>query len=267
MFLIIATGLLGLAVGMLVNYLSDVLPVYRRLTAPFCLHCGKPQTTLNYFLWPRACPHCGKRRTARVWIVEIAFVILFIWLQKDPSATVFLPFWLSALVWTFYGVITVIDIEHKLILHPVSIAGTILGFGVGIYLHGLSSTLIGGAAGYGVMLLFFWLGAVFTRLTRRLQGDEEEVALGFGDVNLAGVLGLIGGFPNILMNLILSVMIAGVFSLLIVTAGLLTRRYRAFMAIPYGPFLLAGSVLLLFFSDTAQRLIAVIGPLFWIGPR
>ena len=117
------------------------------------------------------------------------------------------------------------------------------------------------------MLFFFWLGTVFTRLTRRLQGDEEDVALGFGDVNLAGVLGLMVGFPNILLNLILSVMMAGLVSLFIIILTLLLRRYKAFTAIPYGPFLIAGTVLLLFFSEQAKELLETIGYLFLITPR
>ena len=263
----LATGLLGLLAGMLVNYLSDVLPVFRKPSRPVCTHCGQVQTLRDYFIWPRRCPHCGKRRGLRTWTVEILYTGLFIWLYQDASATLFLPFWLGAVIWVYFGVVAVIDIELKLILHPVSIAGAVIGLAVGIYLHGLGSTLIGGAAGYGIMLLLYWLGAVFTRLTRRLQGDDEEVALGFGDVNLAGVLGLIGGWPNILLNLVLSVMIAGLASLAIVAVSLLLRRYKAFMAIPYGPFLVAGAAMLLFFSEPAQRLIAVIGPLFLIGPR
>jgi hypothetical protein len=46
---------------------------------------------------------------------------------------------------------------------------------------------------------------------------------------------------------------------------LLLRRYRAFMAIPYGPFLIAGAAILLFLPGFAQVLLARAGPLFWIG--
>ncbi len=267
MLQILATGTLGILAGMLVNYLSDVLPIHRKPVRPICTQCGEQQSNWNYFLWPRTCVYCGKRRKLRVWVVEILFAGLFIWLYTSETATAFLPFWLSAVVWVFFGVVAVIDIELKLILHPVSLTGAILGFGVGFFLHGPIPTIIGGIAGYVVMFFFFWLGTVFTRLTRRMQGDDEEVALGFGDVNLAGVLGLMVGWPNVLLNLVLSVMIAGLFSLAIVLLTLLLRRYRAFMAIPYGPFLLAGTVLMLFFSEVAHAMISVIGPLFFLAPR
>lgn len=266
MLQLLPTALLGALAGMLVNYLSDVLPIHRKPAQPICMQCGAVQNLKNYFLWPRICPNCGKRRSVRTWIVEFLFIAIFIWLERSPTATEFLPFWGAALVWIFFGVVAVIDIELKLILHPVSIAGAGIGLAVGWYLHGPVESLLGGAAGYGIMLILFWLGALFTRLTRRLQGDDEEVALGFGDVNLAGVIGLMVGWPNILLSLVLSVMIAGVISLLIVLVTLVLRRYRAFMAIPYGPFLLGGAAMMLFMADIAQKTISVIGPLFWIAP-
>jgi prepilin signal peptidase PulO-like enzyme (type II secretory pathway) len=75
-------------------------------------------------------------------------------------------------------------------------------------------------------------------------------ALGFGDVNLSGVLGLILGWPLILPTLFLSILIGGVVSLVYMLTMLAFRRYQLLMAIPYGPFLVSGAVLLIFFRDS-----------------
>lgn len=255
---------LGVLAGMLVNYLSDVLPVHRRPGAPLCLQCGTVQKPLNYFIWPRRCTNCGKRRGLRIWVVEAVYIALFSWLAGSASNSLSLPFWISAGIWIFFGVVAVIDIELRLILHPVSLAGLILALPLGVSLHGWRSTLLGGFAGYLVLLALYGLGILFIRATRKLQKDEE-VALGYGDVNLAGILGLLLGWPNILLGLMLSVVIAGAFSLVLIVGSLVLRRYRAFMAIPYGPFLIAGAALLLFLPAFAQRLLVRAGPLFWIG--
>lgn len=257
-------ALLGLLAGMLVNYLGDVLPVRRRPSAPLCLNCGESQPLGNYLLWPRRCRTCGTRRGLRVWVVELTYVAIFTWLAGSGPELSYLPFWISAIIWIFFGVVAVIDIEQRLILHPVSVSGALLALPLGAYLHGWQRAVLGGIAGYAVLLALYGLGVLFIRLSRRLKPDED-VALGYGDVNLAGILGLMLGWPNILLALILSVSIAGLFSLALILVALILRRYRAFMAIPYGPFLIAGAALLLFLPTFAQTLLARAGPLFWIG--
>ena len=255
---------LGWFAGMAVNYFADVLPVYRRPSAPLCLHCGQPMEPGNYFLWPRRCPNCGKWRSPRTWFVEVLYILVFIWLAQPGDLEGYLPFWIGAGVWIFFGIVAVIDIELRLILHPVSFSGALLALPLGVYLHGWRDALLGGLAGYLILLALFSLGVLFIRLTRKIP-KEDEVALGYGDVNLAGILGLALGWPNILLGLLISVLFAGVFSLGLILVMLLLRRYRAFMAIPYGPFLIAGAAILMFLPGFAQVLLARAGPLFWIG--
>jgi prepilin signal peptidase PulO-like enzyme (type II secretory pathway) len=88
-----------------------------------------------------------------------------------------------------------------------------------------------------------------------MRGETiDDVALGFGDVNLSGVLGLILGFPGILLGLFIAIMVAGLVSLVFLVAMLLVRKYRLFMALPYGPFLVIGAVTLLYFRDLLAQL-------------
>ena len=243
---ILAIALIGWLIGVLVNYLSDILPAKRRLIAPVCVSCYESQPVWNYLLWPRRCPDCQRRRPLRVWVVELASIGASIWLWSSPPER--LGYFWGLVLLLYFGVVMVIDLEHRLILHPVSVAGAVLGLGVGIGLHGVWQTLAGGAVGFVVMLGLYYLGELFARGVARLRGEVlDEVALGFGDVNLAGVLGLILGWPGIVGGLLLAVMLGGIFSLLFAICLLIARRYRAFTAIPYGPFLVVSAVSLLFF--------------------
>jgi leader peptidase (prepilin peptidase)/N-methyltransferase len=105
------------------------------------------------------------------------------------------------------------------------------------------------------MLLLYYFGDLFARWLARRRGQTlDEVALGFGDVNLSGVLGLMLGWPGIIVGLILAIFLGGIFSLLYLLGKIITRRYRTFMAIPYGPFLVASAILLLFFAPSIQGL-------------
>jgi prepilin signal peptidase PulO-like enzyme (type II secretory pathway) len=253
MLIYIPLVLFGWAAGALVNYLADVLPWKRRFTAPFCIQCQAPIPWLNYLAWPRRCPACAKRRTFRAWLVELSYIIIVVLLWQNPTEK--LGFWLGTFLLVYFGVVVVIDLEHKLILHPVSIFGALAGLGIGVYLHGWQSTLIGGAVGYGVMLGLYGLGAGWLWLMNRRRGEKvDDVALGFGDVNLSGILGLILGWPGIAAGLMLAILLGGLVSLAYIVVLLFTHRFNHFAAIPYGPFLVAGAVILLFFRDFLQSL-------------
>jgi leader peptidase (prepilin peptidase)/N-methyltransferase len=245
----------GWMCGATVNYLADILPVKRAITRPFCLECETSQSMSNYFIWPRRCSHCGEARAWRVWIVEILFIAAAITIWISPPAR--LNFLIAMFLLIYFGVVCVIDIEHRLILHPVSLAGGVIGLIIGVWLHGFWYTILGGIAGFGIMLLLYILGAGFVRVLARHRGETaSEEALGFGDVNLSGVLGFLLGWPGILAGLILTILLAGLVSFVYLLLMLFKGRYRSSLAIPYGPFLVSSAVILLYFPHFIQ---------VWIG--
>ena len=197
---------IGLCVGMVVNYLADILPANRRFVAPHCLICSSKQSYFNYLFWPRRCQECGTRRPIRTWLIELIFVGVSLWLWSSPPDR--LGFAPSLILLSYFGIVAVIDIEHRLILNMVSLAGAGLGLGIGIWSHGVATTLVGGVAGFAIMLVLYLLGAVLMGWLARSRGRTlDEDALGFGDVNLGGVLGLILGWPGILLGLVLAIMV------------------------------------------------------------
>jgi leader peptidase (prepilin peptidase) / N-methyltransferase len=163
-----------------------------------------------------------------------------------------MSFTIGFLLLAYFTLVAVIDIEHHLILHPVSIFGVGLGLLTGVWLHGMRATLVGGVAGFGIMLSLYFLGAWILRAFAHFRNQvlEDEEGLGFGDVNLAGVLGLILGWPGITGGIVLAILLGGLASLVYLVVMLLTGRYRSFMAIPYGPFLVISTIILLFFSTS-----------------
>ena len=244
-FTYILIALLGLVVGVLLNYLADVLPETRKFSRPKCQYCQHPRTVTDYLLC-RPCSNCQtKRPLLRYLIVIVISVVIFILVWIYPPAK--LGFWLSILLFTYFGLIAIIDIEHRLILNPTSVAGLLIAVPIGIIWNGWLNTLIGGLAGFGIMFAIYGLGILFNRVVSKMRGQEvDEEALGFGDVNLAGVLGFLLGWPKIVISLFFAIMLAGIISGLILGVRFITRSYKAFVPIPYAPFLLIAATILIY---------------------
>jgi leader peptidase (prepilin peptidase)/N-methyltransferase len=175
-------------------------------------------------------------------------ILASIWLWVNPPSR--LGFGIGLLVMSYFILVAVIDLEHRLIIHSVSVIGGILGLGIGVWLHGWVATIAGGLAGFGIMLGFYLFGVLFAKkFIRRRRSDFNEEPLGFGDVILSGVLGFFVGWPGIILCLIAGILISGVGILVYLLVKIVTRRYQSFDIVPYGPFLLAGAFILLFLRD------------------
>jgi len=239
-------GLMGFIAGFMVNYLSDVLPIQRKFAVPACTNCGK-QYLLKDYLMLDDCRHCGAPRTWRTYTCIIAGVVFSLALWQFPPVR--MGYWLSFFVLFYFGVVIVIDIEHRLILHMVSLAGAVLGVITGTIRYNLITSLLGGLTGLLVMLVFYLFGVVFARYrARKLGHDDGEEALGFGDVTISAVLGLMLGWPLVLYGLMIGILAGGLISLGLVIFLIVTRRYESMTVFTaYGPYLVMGAVILLYF--------------------
>jgi prepilin signal peptidase PulO-like enzyme (type II secretory pathway) len=247
MITLILAVILGWIGSLIVNYLSDVLPITRNLSRPDCIDC-QVDLELKFYLLNQPCENCGNKPSVRHWIVFVLGPILagLIYFIPPPN----LGLWGGILWLILFGLIVVIDLEHRLILHPVSLTGAALGIIFGSINHGFLNTIVGGAAGFGIMLVFYMLGNVFIKFLSRKRGEDiDEVALGFGDVNLAGVIGLLLGWPGVIAGVFLAIIIGGVISGIFLLLQIFRKRYEAFQALPYGPFLVISVVLLLYYSQ------------------
>lgn len=77
------------------------------------------------------------------------------------------------------------------------------------------------------------------------------LALGFGlgDVKLAAVMGLMTGFPIVLVALVLGIIMGGVGAAVLLISGRKSRRDF----IPYGPFLVVGAVITILYGQDLWR--------------
>lgn len=140
-----------------------------------------------------------------------------------------LPAWLylvAAGVVLAYVDVRVHLLPNAIVLPSYPIVLVLLGFGA----------LVSGA--WGALLRAAICGAVLWVLFTVIV-LIYPAGMGFGDVKLAGLLGLGAGWfsvASVVLGLVLSFCLGGLVSLLLV----LTRRAGRRSAVPFGPFLLAG---------------------------
>jgi leader peptidase (prepilin peptidase)/N-methyltransferase len=237
--LFVFCALVGLVIGSFLNVVIWRVPRGESVVAPpsHCPACGHPVRTrdnvpvLSWLLLHGRCRDCDAPISARYPLVEAAtaavFVVLAVRLGLDPALPAFL--YLGAV-----GVaLWMIDIDVKrlpnvIVLPSYVVAAGLLGaaaVAVGsydVYLRALAAM----AVLYG---LYFLLALVY------------PAGMGFGDVKLAGVLGLyLGwlGWGETFVGGFLGFLFGGVVGL-----GLMaSRRAGRKSQIPFGPFMLAGAL-------------------------
>ena len=255
---IIIPLILGLIAGYLVNFLADILPMDQRPNLPVCKNpdCGKNKPWGGFFLL-RRCTHCNKLPAWRHYLVILLVVCFsgYLWLIPPEK----MGFWIGFPVFVYLFLVALIDFETRLVLRVLSLAGLVICSLAGLFMRTWQETLLGAAAGFGIMLLFYLLGMLFSRIrNKRLggSGDGEE-ALGSGDVTLATLLGLLLGWPLIWFNLLTGILLAGVFSLLLILGLFLTKKYRSMMVfIAYGPFFIISAFIMLYFPNLITAVIS-----------
>lgn len=246
----IALVLFGLVVGSFLNVVAYRVPLGRSVAHPpsACPRCEAPIAprdnipVVSWLLLRGRCRHCGEPISARYPLVEAGHALL--WLLT--YLVVGLEWVLPAYLWFASVSLTLIltDLDHhripNRILYPGFVVGLVLMAG-GALLDGEPERLlpaVGGALGYFLILFIVALAS--------------RGGFGFGDVKLAGLLGLFagyGGLGSALVAFFLGVFIGGLVAIVLLV---LRRRDRkaeiafgppmilgAWIAVPYGGEILA----------------------------
>jgi leader peptidase (prepilin peptidase)/N-methyltransferase len=184
--------------------------------------------------------------------VELGTAALYAFLWQRYHTTPFLvPFTLYS---TIFVLVLVIDLEHRLILNVVMYPAWMLAF-LSSFFHPDQRyyllSLLGGASGFAFLFLIYLAGELFVKVMSRARGKPlHAVAFGFGDVRLGAFIGLVLGFPRVFTALFIAILLGGLAGLVYwFVRAIILRRYSPFTAIPYGPFLIAGAVAVLFFGS------------------
>ncbi|MCA8836428.1 MAG: A24 family peptidase [Proteobacteria bacterium] len=193
---------------------------------------------LSFILLAGRCRHCRQRISLRYPLVELAAAVLV-------SACVwrFGASW-TALAWSVFClwllVIAAIDAEHMLIPDTLSLSGVWLGLLLsctGVLAISPVDSIIGAAAGYGLLYSFYWL---YWWLAKR-EG------LGYGDFKLLAMIGAWTGYSSI-ASVVFYASLAGS----IAGLALYWRAGGQSYPFAFGPWLAAAALAVALFPHLAQ---------------
>jgi len=163
----------------------------------------------------------------------LLFVLL--WYRYGLSIPEDFPRLLLATVYTcFFIVIFFIDLEHHLVLNRVIYPAIVVALlAIPITPNDDAVKLLaGGAIGFGVLFLIAFI---------------YPAGMGMGDVKLTTFMGLIVGFPAVLIALLISFVAGGLVGGGLLLTGLKGRKDP----IPFAPFLIVGGMVAMLYGQQA----------------
>ena len=253
--LVIIFALFGTAMGSFLNICIDRLPMGRSILHPpshcdSCQHRLSPTDlvpVLSYLFLRRRCRYCGAFIPWRPFWVELGTGLLFALSYWYFGLSV--PFAVMAFYGCLFLVIGIIDLEHHLILNKTSYPAMVLALVIAVFQPppelislslgwpwaGIVSSLMGGAMGLLFLLLAYFLTfAIYKR-----------EAIGFGDVKLAALIGLVTGPRLVFLSLTLGAMLGGVVGIVLLLLKLKERKEP----LPFGSFLAISTMLTLLWGS------------------
>lgn len=243
--LVVALALLGLAVGSFLNVVIHRVPAGLSLVAPGsrCPQCENPirnrhNVPVLGWLWLRgSCADCANPISIRYPLVELATAVVFVALVLRAGMTDALAALPAQLVFAGLGLaLALIDLDtHRLpdvlVLPAYPVLAVLLG-AAAVWqgdLGAFGRAVVGGAALY---VLYYALALA------------KPGGMGFGDVKLAGIVGVVLGYSSwsaLLVGGFAAFLLGGVTGV----ALLATHRADRRSGVPFGPFMVAGAILAL----------------------
>lgn len=269
--LVMLVILVGIIAGGIVNALADDLPKRRRPQLPrYPDDTPRPLIAwlgITAFLFGKRTSPNGAKLRWRHPLTEIATALLMVLVivvtEDDRSIertmdTLQFVFWLIYM--PIFVLITVIDLEHRLILFVVIIPSAVIALLDAIlttYGADLGEALLGGLLGFFVFFLLYIGGFLFTYILGKARGQPiDEVAFGYGDVMLITLSGLILGWQPLIIAMFMTVFLGAAGAIIyLLVRGLTRRHYSMFTPLPYGPYIVLGTVLMLLFSVEISRVL------------
>jgi leader peptidase (prepilin peptidase)/N-methyltransferase len=258
--------LFGLAVGSFLNVviyrLNHHLPKGKIIRfgklggRSFCPRCQRQLLwqdnvpLVSFVLLRGKCRFCRQPISWQYPLVELATGVMFLFVywgnfgNLDGSGWAELAYFLllvSVLIVVFVSDLRYLTIPDEVVA-PMAIIGSVYQAGRFCPLTATKLVMIFWPAGAGAA--FFWL----------LLWLTKGKGMGWGDVKLGGVMGLILGWQG----LIIAIYLAFLTGAMVGGIMILSRKKRFGEQIPFGPFLVIGTLVALFWKEPIWQIISAV---------
>lgn len=211
-----------------------------------CDHCHRQLSVLDlipvlsFIFLNRHCRYCAKKISFIYPFVELltAFSFIFSWfyLPFDTSSKIIFLGIISCLIIIFFA-----DFKYQVIPDDIQVA-FILFTVVFLLIKGVTT-----GAFLGHILAAFLLMFVILSIFLLTHGR----GMGFGDVKLAFTIGLLLGLKSGFLSLYFAFVIGAIFGLFMI----FLRKKQLKSKIAFGPFLVTGIIIMLFWQDKVMELV------------
>jgi len=255
----ILIGVFGSLVGSFLNVVIYRIPLKRSIVSPpsACTDCGMRIKgydnipVLSWLLLRGKCRSCNTAISMRYPIVELSTGIFFgivAWKFHGSALSLLVAFLYLAAVSI---ALALIDLDTHTLPNRIVLPSYL----VGILLLGASAFVSGnGGAIFRALFGMIALGLFYFGMALIYPGG-----MGMGDVKFAGVLGLFLGYLGwdvLLVGAFSAFVLGGFFALVLIVF----RRANRTSGIPFGPWMLMGAWVGVFFSTTiVQQYLSLFG--------
>ena len=270
MFIDFAIFIFGLIVGSFLNVCIYRIPIGKSVVFPgsHCPKCGEKIAfydnipILSYIFLRGKCRKCGERISLRYPLVELLNGILFLLLYREFYLSP--TFFLFVVVVDLLLVLGFIDLDHRILPHPLNFGGlflsllfapynvlicgqSVFGFKI-LKLLGISSKSIYPSiyitSLFGCLMgsLLFVIVAVVFYMIKKIEG------LGHGDIILIGFIGAVVG-PALVFYVI---SVGGILGALVGIYLIVFRKKDKMYELPFGTFL---SISAIFFILIGMKIV------------
>lgn len=244
MTIIAIASLFGALIGSFLNVCIYRLPRNESVLWPssHCPTCNKPIAfydnipVLSYVILRGRCRACAAAISWQYPLVEainaVGYGVIF-WHFGLTSAAFAYAALYSALL-----VVTGTDLSHKIIPNAVTLPGMVVGLvsATTVLPLGFVQSVVGLLVGGGILWVLAWLSPY-------VFGKE---GMGGGDIKLMAMVGAFLGWKPALLTILIGSFVGSLVGVGLIASNVLRRDEY----LPFGPFLVLGAILALFFHQS-----------------
>jgi leader peptidase (prepilin peptidase)/N-methyltransferase len=246
-FLVVVCALLGLVIGSFLNVGIYRVPRGGSVVRPrsHCPGCGeqvRPRDEIPLVSWlllKGKCRDCGVPISARYFVVELLTGVLFAAIAGRFGWSAELPAYLYLAAISV--ALALIDLDVRRLPNSLTLPSYLVGavlLAVAALVGHDAGPLLRAFAGMAVLYVAFFLLAF-----------AYPGGMGFGDVKLAGVLGLyLGwlGWGSVVVGAFAGFVLGGLVGIGLILFGSAGRKSK----VPFGPFMVTGALVAVFIGQT-----------------